>query len=55
MKDFYRSIEYKMPESVAKMLLKTRKDKKKNPQQWLCDYVNSECGILGNCTRVILF
>lgn len=57
MKEFYRPIEYKMPVKLAQELLKARKgnDAKKNKQAWLCEYVNTEYNLLGNCTRVILY
>lgn len=54
-KDFYRKIEYKMPTDMAINLLMERKgaDAKKDNQQFLCDYVNEQLGLLGNCTRVL--
>lgn len=51
------NIEYKMPEVMAKTYLHNRKgeDKKKHPQEYLCEVVNNEFGILGTCTRVITY
>lgn len=55
-KPYYGEIEYEMPKAFAKELLKTRKGNEVNkPQQeFLCEVVNLEFGIKGNCTRVIL-
>ena len=48
------SVEYQMPKEFANELLKTRKGQDKNmrPQDFLVQYVNEECGLLYNCTRV---
>lgn len=56
MKKFYGDIEYKMTKAMADYLLKSRKGdaKKKNNQQYLCDYVNEQCGVKGNCVRVLI-
>ena len=55
----YRSIEYKMPEELAKELLKKRKGKegvnKMKPNEYLCYVVNEEFGIKGNCIKVLTF
>ena len=47
--------EYKMSKDMADFYLKTRKgtDKSKHPQEYLCELVNSEVGIKGNCSRVL--
>jgi hypothetical protein len=52
---YYGDIEYKMPSALAKSILKNRKgeDTKKSAQAYLCKYVNEECGIKGNCVRVL--
>jgi hypothetical protein len=48
-------IEYKMTKEMADTYLKARKgdDRKKHPQEYLCDLVNAEFGIKGHCTRVL--
>ena len=55
----YGSIEYKMPEELAKELLKKRKGKedvnKMKPNEYLCYVVNEEFGIKGNCVKVLTF
>lgn len=50
----YAPIEYRMSEVLAKDLLKARKgnDLKLRPQEYLCKYVNEECGVKGNCVVV---
>lgn len=50
-------IEYKMSAEEIADLLKNRKgpDKNKNAQEFLCDYVNEQCGLLGSCVRVLSF
>lgn len=49
--------EYKMTKEMADAYLKSRKgtDKNKHPQDYLCQVVNNEFGIKGNCTRVLFF
>lgn len=46
--------EYKMSKEMANNLLKERKgeEKKKNPQAYLCDYVNAYFGLRCEVTRV---
>ena len=48
--------EYKMPRLMAETLLKERKGegKKMDTQKYLCDVVNSEFGIKGYCTKVLI-
>ena len=48
------SVEYQMPEAFAKEILKMRKgsDKNMKPQDYLIKYVNEDCGLLYNCTKV---
>ena len=50
------SFEYKMTKDMANGYLKARKgdDKKKHPQAYLCEIVNTEFGVKGNCTRVLI-
>ena len=44
-----------MSKELAKQLLNSRKGTEKNipAQQYLCQVVNEEFGILGNCTHVV--
>lgn len=48
-------IEYRMPHEMIENLLVERSgaDEKKNIQQFLCDYVNSQYNLLGTCIRVV--
>ncbi len=46
-------IEYKMTQALADTLVKGARNKS-NPQQILCDYVNSELGLKGYCVKVIV-
>lgn len=45
-------IEYKMSRKMAESLLHGKKVP--NPQQALCDYVNTNCGLKGYCVRVLV-
>ena len=49
--------EYKMSKELGSSLLKDRKgeDKKKHPQEYLCQIVNEQFGIKGTCTKVLYF
>ena len=49
-------VEYKMPKKMAEDLVRASgKDKKHlNVQDYLVEYVNRECGLLRQCTRVIV-
>ena len=51
------NFEYKMTKEMANAYLNTRKgeEKKKHPQEYLCQIVNNEFGIKGTCTRVLFF
>lgn len=48
-------VEYCMPKASIIDLLnnRTKLEQKINPQKYLCDYVNNECGLMGYCVRVI--
>jgi hypothetical protein len=48
-------VEYRMPKASIIDLLASRDklEMKMNPQKFLCDYVNNECGLMGYCVRVI--
>ena len=50
------SVEYQMPKKMANELLKARKgsDKNMRPQDYLVKYVNEDCGLLYNCTKVTI-
>jgi hypothetical protein len=45
---------YQMSETFARFLLKNRKgdELKKQNQEFLCQYVNEQFGIRGNCIEV---
>lgn len=47
-------IEYKMSAAMAETILKADKTKR-TPQEVLCDYVNTQCGLKGFCVRVSYF
>ena len=48
-------IEYKMSKELALSYLGNRKgdDKKKDAQEYLCEIVNTQFGVKGNCIRVL--
>ena len=52
-----RAYEYKMSAECARNILKDRKgnDAKKNPQQYLCEYVTEQYGLLGTCIKVLTY
>ena len=52
-----RAYEYKMSAECAKNILKNRSgnDAKKNPQQYLCEYVTEQYGLLGTCVKVLTY
>lgn len=49
------SIVFKMTDTMAKELLKTRKGEelKMNPNDFLCKVVNENFGIKSNCVKVV--
>ena len=49
-------LEYHMPAAQAKDILGARQgeDKKMDPQDYLCWYMNMEGGLLGYVTRVVI-
>ena len=51
------NFEYKMSKEMANAYLNARKgeEKKKHPQEYLCQIVNDNFGIKGTCTRVLFF
>lgn len=48
------SIEYKMSNEMARNIIKNHKGPKKRPQEILCDYVNNQMGLKGNCVKVLI-
>ena len=48
------NVEYKMSNSMARSIIKNHKGPKKRPQEILCDYVNSQMGLKGNCVKVLI-
>lgn len=50
-------IEYLMPTGMAQALLdeRTGDDAKKDPQKYLCDFVNEQYNLLGYCVQVSFF
>ena len=46
-------IEYKMPAAMAEDILKNDKTRKA-PQEVLCEYVNTQFGLLGYCVKVLV-
>lgn len=52
--DVSEVIEYKMSATLAETLLKADKSKRP-PQEVLCEYVNTQCGLKGYCVRVSYF
>lgn len=51
---YMETVEYKMTEESANNILRESKSNS-TPQEILCNYVNSTCGLKGYCTRVTLF
>ena len=47
------TVEYTMSKLMADEILKASKSNK-TPQEVLCNYVNSECGLKGYCVKVIV-
>ena len=53
--DFHAGlIGYKMTQTLADTLVNDKKNRGKNPQQVLCDYVNEDLGLKGFCNKVIV-
>lgn len=48
------SVEYTMTAALAQHIIKTHKGPKKNKQEILCGYVNSQLGLKDKCTRVLI-
>ena len=51
------TVEYKMTSTMAKEILKLRKGAaaKRDPQEYLVEYVNRHYGLLRPCVRVLEF
>lgn len=48
------SVEYTMTAALADHIMKIHKGPKKNKQDILCNYVNTQLGLKGKCTRVLI-
>ena len=48
------SVEYTMSAALADHIMKTHKGPKKNKQEVLCSYVNTQMGLKDKCTRVLI-
>lgn len=49
------NVEYKMPSDLYNALVtECRKKKAGDIQNYLCHYVNEQCGLLGSCVRVTI-
>lgn len=48
-----RTFEYKMPQEMADDILRDDKSKG-SAQEVLCEYVNSQFGLLGYCVKVLI-
>jgi hypothetical protein len=48
------SVEYTMTAALAQHILKTHKGPKKNQQETLCNYVNTQLGLKDKCVRVLI-
>ena len=47
------TVEYTMSKLMADEIIKASKSNK-TPQEILCNYVNTECGLKGYCVKVIV-
>lgn len=50
---YIEKVEYKMSQALADEIVGKTKGTK-NPQETLCEYVNSQCGLKGYCVKVIV-
>ena len=48
------SVEYRMTAALAQHIMKTHKGPKKNKQEVLLNYVNTQLGLKDKCTRVLI-
>ena len=54
LRDKCGSVEYTMAVALADHIMKIHKGPKKNKQAVLCQYVNEQLGLKGNCVRVLV-
>ena len=47
-----RTFEYQIGRTLAEELLKGNKSR--DPQEILCEYVNTQCGLMGYCVKVFV-
>ena len=47
-------VEYTISAAFADHIMKIHKGPKKNKQEILCKYVNEQCGLKGNCVKVLV-
>ena len=47
-------VEYTLSAALADHIIKTHKGPKKNKQDILCNYVNSQMGLKGHCVKVLI-
>ena len=47
------TIEYQMSRTMAEEIIKGSKSKRP-PQEILCNYVNTQCGLKGYCVKVLV-
>ena len=48
------SVEYTISAALADHIMKIHKGPKKNKQEVLCNYVNSQLGLKDKCVRVLI-
>ena len=48
------TVEYKMSKTMADEIIKASKNKQRRPQEILCEYVNTQCGLQGYCVKVLV-
>jgi hypothetical protein len=48
------SVEYKMSAALANLIMKIHKGPKKNKQEVLVNYVNTQLGLKDKCVRVLV-
>jgi len=48
------SVEYTMSAALADHIMKVHKGPKKNKQEVLCNYVNTQMGLKDKCVRVLI-
>ena len=51
--NYLEPVEYKMSAELASIIIGKTKGTR-NPQETLCEYVNTQCGLKGYCTKVII-